>query len=144
MDQIELVTEQIDDGRRLIERLIQEGISVTAAGWLTTSDDEGQWCLYVASPIRDESPLKAYKRVQAVIRRMPHPFWIGLLDVKVISPTSPIAQRMLSIYRRYPAKNGIRYTHRLADGEDVGIEEAFIYPPPIMVPSSQGGGDRET
>ncbi len=135
MDQIALVTEQIDDGRKLVERLVREGIGVTVAGWLTTSDDEGLWCLYIASPIRDESALKAYKRVQAVIRQMPQPFWVGLLDVKIISPTSPLAQRMLSIYRRYPAKNGIRYTHRIADGMDAGIEEAFIYPPPTMVPT---------
>jgi hypothetical protein len=127
MDQIALVTEQVDDGRKLLERLVREGIGVTAACWLRTPDD-GQWFLYIASPVVDDDPIEAYRRVHRVIRQMPHPFWVDPFDVKLIRPTSPIARAALEIRRLYPAKDVIHYAYRRPEETDLGAEEAYIYP----------------
>jgi hypothetical protein len=137
MDQVALVTEQIQDGRRLVERLVQEGFCVTAACWLKTHDD-GQWFLYIASPLVDEDPIKAYRRVHTLVRQMPHPFWVEPFDVKLVSPSSPVAKAALDVARRYPAKNGIHhYAHSRPEQSDIGTEEAYIYPAPVAHPSCQ-------
>ena len=66
MDQVTLVATQIEDGRRLIERLVQEGFAVTASCWARTADD-GQWYLYIASPaVRERGTAReAYRRAAA-------------------------------------------------------------------------------
>src|SRR5262245_16559585 len=98
MDQSTLVTEHIEDGRRLVERLIQEGIGVTAACWLKTEDD-GEWSLYIASPLVDEKGRRnPYGPVYSVMRQLPQPFWVHPFDVKLISPKSPIARMVLDLH----------------------------------------------
>jgi hypothetical protein len=48
MDQGSLVDVRINDGKRLIDRLIAEGIAISAAGWLKEADS-GKWFLYLAT-----------------------------------------------------------------------------------------------
>ncbi len=71
MDQGTLVAMQIEDGQRLIDRLVGEGIAVTAACWAKESES-GQWFLYIATPLVGEDGAKrpAYRRVNTVIREM--------------------------------------------------------------------------
>lgn len=129
MDQIALVTEQVEDGRRFVDRLVREGIDVTSAGWLRLADESGQWFLYVATPIADEDPLKAYRRVLALMRQMTRPFWVDPLGVKLISPTSPVAEWISGITQSYPSRDVIHYGRSISGSPDVEVEEAFVYPP---------------
>jgi hypothetical protein len=39
MDYVPLVEDQIEDGRRLIARLVAEGFKVTAASWIWDTED---------------------------------------------------------------------------------------------------------
>lgn len=126
MDQVTLVENQIADGQLLVEELIKDGFQVTAASWMKTSDD-GQWFLYLASPIADTAPLKAYGRVHTVARRMPQPFLVGPLDIKLIGPTEPVAKAILEVQRRYPRKSPLHLGESTLAG--VSIEGAYIYPP---------------
>jgi hypothetical protein len=48
-----LVDMQLKEGQRLIDRLAQEGIAVTAAAWLKESES-GDWYLYLATPLVSE------------------------------------------------------------------------------------------
>ena len=50
MDQGPLVSEQIEDGKRLLQRLAEDGATITAACWLKESES-GRWYLYVASSL---------------------------------------------------------------------------------------------
>jgi hypothetical protein len=85
--------------------------------------------------IVDEDPIKAYRRVHLIIRHMSHPLWIDPFDVKLISPTSPIARAALDIRRLRPTKGVTHYAYRRPEESDLGAEEAFIYPPPTTIPS---------
>src|SRR5690349_20516225 len=62
-----LVDRRIDDGERLLRALDAEGLQVTSALWLYSSE-WGEWRLVLASPLVDkQGPREVYKRVQQVI-----------------------------------------------------------------------------
>ena len=129
MDQVTVVEIQIEDAGRLLERLVQDGIPVSAACWLKTHDD-GEWFLYIASPVVDkEGAFKAYRRVHTLARQMPHPFHVNLFDIKLISPTSPVAKAALDLQRRYRGRGVVHHSYGTRGVGDLGLEEAFIYPP---------------
>src|SRR5262245_54444717 len=110
MDQATLVDSQIQDGQKLIDRLIQEGFPVTAASWVKESES-GRWYLYIATPVvpPQGGTLEAYRRLNAVKRQMPQPFWIGLFRVKVVGARSPLAEAVRELHRRYPGSRPIWY-----------------------------------
>lgn len=127
MDSITLVTVQLDDGRRLIERLAQEGFPVSAAGWVKEADG-GFWYLYLVSPaVEAEGIKKGYRRVHTVIRSMPQPFWIDPFDVKLVGPSESVAQAILDLQPRTATRQPVR--QGAASLGNVSIDEAYIYPP---------------
>lgn len=110
-----LVTEQIEDGRRLGERLAQDGFAVPAACW-GGEDDSGQWHLYLVSPVVEaEGIQKAYLRVHAVIREMQKTgFSMDPFDVKVVGPSELLAEAILKAQRHHPSRppiwcNGVTF-----------------------------------
>jgi hypothetical protein len=52
--------------------------------------------------------------------------------VKLIPATHPLAKAAQTVYRGRPWKVGARIRNQIFGG--VGIEEAYIYPPPMTVP----------
>ena len=101
MDQTPLVNEQIEDGKRLLDRLGEAGFAVTAAAWLRDSEHE-HWYLYVISPVvEDQGRGAAYRRIHPLVRQMPPPFEIGPFDVMAARPHEPIAERLLDLRRRH-------------------------------------------
>src|SRR5271166_5756205 len=84
MDQGTLVDPQVQDGRRLLERLSAQGIPVAAAAWVKESEG-GPWYLYIVTPLvpEDGGKLPVYRRLIPVIRQMPQPFWVDPMDFKV-------------------------------------------------------------
>jgi len=133
MDQGTLVEQLIDDGRKLIEQLLQKGEDIKAAAWIKTSED-GTWFLYLALPgIDDEGPRIAYRRISVVERQMPQPFLLDWKDVKVIDSKNRLAVAAMDYQRRHRAKNVLPYLGDHLGG--VSIEGAYIYPP--MTPEPQ-------
>jgi hypothetical protein len=83
MDQDTVVTDQIVNGKRLIEALRAAGFAVSIAFWAKPTEEE-KWYLYLASPMVDEKGSRvAYGIIHSVIRQMPD-LWIDPLEVKVI------------------------------------------------------------
>jgi len=131
MDQGTLVEMQIDQGKRLIDRLAEEGVAVTAAGWLRESES-GQWFMYLVTPLvgEDGATKAAYRRILGVIREMPPPFWIDPLEIKAVGPTDPLARGIVAVSRRGsgPRAHPLRWAGaRLGD---VNSEGAYLYPLP--------------
>jgi hypothetical protein len=138
MDQVTLVENLIADGQKLLERLAHEREDVRAAGWIKTSE-EGMWLLYLALPgVKKAGTRDAYRRIQAVIRGMPQPFWLRLVDVKVIDSANPLAVAAADFQRRYGATKLLAYPNDHLGG--VSIEGAYIYPPVTAVPSDDANG----
>ncbi|HEX8203659.1 MAG TPA: hypothetical protein VF590_24495 [Isosphaeraceae bacterium] len=131
MAQEPLVEGQIDDGRKLIERLSQNQFDVTAAFWAKDRED-GQWLLYIASKVVDDKGLlAAYKHANETIRAMPDLRWIDDFELKLIGATHPMTKDALDILARYPAGLRTRYpgtiSYRGSQLGNASIDQAYIY-----------------
>jgi hypothetical protein len=126
MDQEPLVAMRIEDGRRLIDRLVGEGIAVKAAGWVKESEG-GPWYLYLVTPLVDEerATRPAYRRVNAVIRQIPQPFWVDPMEIKVVGPDSRVGKAMRDLNRSYPGASPI--WHRGGSLGGLSIDGAYVY-----------------
>ncbi len=126
MDRTTLVTEQRDDGQRLLSELIKNGFDVQAAAWIKTSDD-GHWSLFIASrQVDDKGFFTAYRDAQRIIRGMSN-LAVGPFDVKLLSASHPLVADVQSMYQRFPAPLQTQF-----GGSELGkmsIEDALIYPP---------------
>src|SRR5260370_39107881 len=101
MGQATLVEMQIQNGHRLIDRLVREGIAVIAACWVQESES-GDWYLYLATPLEDEAgaTIFAHRRVYTVMRTMQQEFiLIGPIYIKATGSHAPIADTERS-YRK--------------------------------------------
>jgi hypothetical protein len=130
MDQAMLVETHKEDGKRLIERLVETGIPVTTAAWLKDAET-GYWHLYIASPIiNEEAPVKpVYRRVNEVKRQMPQPFWIGPGEITLISPSDRIAMELAELQQRYTGDRPIQLGYGESQLGGMTISGAYIYPP---------------
>src|SRR6266849_4081742 len=111
MDTDTLVENLIDDGQKLVEALPQLGFEVTAAFWLHASEDS-KWYFYIVTPVVDAEGLaKAYRRLHPLVRKMPQPFWIDPLEIKLIGLSSPLARDLMAIHSRVsgPSVGPIRW-----------------------------------
>lgn len=128
MGQATLVEMQIRDGQRLIDRLVAEGIAVTAASWVNESES-GQWFLYLATPLvtEEEATSVAYRRIGPLILEMQKEgSCIEPLEVKAIAPNDPIARDVMAHWNGRRARTPMRFRGwRLGE---LAVEEAFIYP----------------
>jgi hypothetical protein len=83
--------------------------------------------LYVVTPLVETGGLaETYDRIQGLIRRMPQPFEVGLLDVKAVGPHETVGAALLAIPQRPTRRKLIRF-----DGPRLGwreIEVAYLYP----------------
>jgi hypothetical protein len=136
VDTTSLVSDLIEDGRRVVEQLPRDGFEVTAAFWLKEADS-GRWYFYVVSPAYEtEGPFAAYMRLHATIRRL-NLDWLDLLEVKLIGPTNPIARDVLAIQQRAV---GAKVKPLRWEGTQLGnvsVDGAYLYPPPAVA-STQG------
>jgi hypothetical protein len=130
MDTNTLVKDLIEDGRKIVEQLPQDGFEVTAAFWLKPAEDE-QWYSYIVSQVAERERMNdAYRQLYTLIRRMPQPLWIDALAVKLIGPNHPIARDILTIHHRAP---GTKVSPIRWGGEQVGnvrVEGAYLHPLP--------------
>jgi len=127
----------IRDGQRLIDRLIREGMVVTAAAWVKESDS-GDWYLYLVTPLVGKAGDKrrAYSRVNEVIRELqPDDFWMEPFAKKVIGPHEPIAKEILRHWGSRPFRTPMWF--RGPKLGDLAVEEALIYPPPAAAKATR-------
>lgn len=125
MDQSTLVGNQIDDGRRFVERFAADGNPVQAAFWVKTAE-EGLWFLYVATELMDrEGPAASYRAVRASLGTLGES-GVSSSEIKAVSPNNPIAKDVLAIMARHPGRLVTRY-----GGNSLGsmaVEQVYIYP----------------
>src|SRR5262245_8754287 len=122
-----LVENQIEDGQRLIDQLVRDGINVRVAFWLKMSEDD-LWQLYLASPSFKEGTIgEAYRNVYASLRKIPSSSVLPS-DIKLVNGANPIAWAAFELRERRPGNQPIR-----CDARQLGhlrVDEAYIYPLP--------------
>jgi hypothetical protein len=108
MDRRTLVESQIEDGQKLLARLVEEEFPFTAAAWLKEYDS-GSWYLYIASPlVTEDGGHKGYRRLHEIMRKMPQPFSLDPFAVKLIETTDSITEALHAAERRRPGSRPIQ------------------------------------
>ncbi len=126
MDQSTLVEDQIDDGRRFVERFAADGNPVQAAFWVKTAE-EGLWFLYVATDIVERvGPAAAYRAVHASLQKLGES-WVFSSEIKVVSPNNPIAKDVLAVTARHPGRLATRFGGKTLGS--MAVDQTYIYPP---------------
>jgi hypothetical protein len=134
MDQVPLVSHQIETGQKAVARLVEAGFPVKAAAWVKETDG-GFWFLYLVSPVVDrQGPLKAYGRINAVIGDLRREsFGTDPLEIKAIGVAGAVGKAIVeageSLGGRRP---GWFRGNRLGEVE---IDAAYLYGP-IGTPTS--------
>jgi hypothetical protein len=129
VDTVTLVSDQLEEGERLLKALPQQGFEVAGAFWIRPAEDD-RWYFYLVSPLAETERLAtAYSRLHTAIRRL-QPRWIDPLEVQLIGPTDPLARDVFAIHQRAP---GPRLSPLRWGGKqlgNLGIEGAYLYPLP--------------
>lgn len=133
MDTELLVDTQIEDGRLLAEKRIQDGFDVSVLLWVKPSE-EGMRYLIIGSPEVGRLGLsEAYRLLYASLDKLSASS-ISYSDIKLIDGSNPIAQNAVELRDRLPAKIPTRFR-----GKRLGspaVVEAYVYPK-ITVPLRQ-------
>ncbi len=128
-----LVDDQIDDGQRIIDELLSDGIDVTIAFW--ARPDGGSWHLYIASPgFNKRKPLEASRAFYDSVSKVKDLTILPWVDIRMIDDQDVIARDAIKIAERKGAKGPSRY--RGARLGDLGLSRAYIYTRP-QVPARQ-------
>jgi hypothetical protein len=127
MDLFPLVTEQIEAGRRVIERLVESGIPVLAAGWVKEST-RWQWYLYLVTPLvgEDGATTPVYRRIVDELRSGAQPPEVDVFQIKVVGPAEPVGQAILDAQRHRGRPWG-GYGGTSLGG--MSVDGAYFYPP---------------
>jgi hypothetical protein len=138
MDQDTVVSEQTENGKRLIDALAVDGFEVRVAFWAKPTE-EGKWYLYLASPfVDDKGPATAYRFVHDLLRKTPD-LWIDPFEIRVVGLNDSLTRATLEVAtpkssdspyavrhpRPYPGMT--RYNGATLGGMDV--DGVYVYPP---------------
>ena len=124
MDTVALVENQINDGRKLVDRLTDDGFILSAACWVKPVEED-RWSLYIATPVVDQMGTPAaYRQVLGALRSS-EPIWITSSDIKLVSGNHLLVQDALDVLRR--SYGGTPpWSHRSMFG-GLPTEEVFVY-----------------
>jgi hypothetical protein len=128
MDKEPLVEMYVEDGRRVVEHLVAEGIEVKAAAWIRGAE-ENSWSLYLATPLVHKKGRKrnAYMRILAMLQEITPPLRMAPYAITLIAPDDPVALAVQEIHRRYPGSGSYQYTGASFGG--MSVDGVYIYPP---------------
>ena len=92
------MTDELDAGQMLIDRLIKDGFDVRLGFWVKESD-AGKWFLYLASPlVDDKGPGAAYRALLALVSAVPE-LGIDLYSIKLVGMNDSATEKAQEIIR---------------------------------------------
>ena len=127
MDRADVVAYRMDDGRKLLDRLMQDGLEVSAAFWMYTNDIE-RWRLYIASESVNKIGLHASYMIVVLAQKAMPELRIDSFEVSLLNPKRPLAAAM--IRRRARIKSFWDCWGEGVQLNGVYVEMAYLYPIP--------------
>ena len=119
-----LVTDELANGRTLIERLIHDGFDIHLAFWVKETEAR-QWFLYLSSPMVDNQGAGvAYRFILPIVVSMPE-LGIDLESIKLVGLKDSMTTAARKVLRPTPGLT--RYSGSSLNGID--IDGAVLYPP---------------
>lgn len=130
MDSVELVEQQRQEGREIIEEMLAAGATVSIGMWVKPADAE-YWELWIALEEYDRrGPGSAYQLVYDALMKKRR-YWVTGSDIRVVGLSDPVVQSVMELARQQP-------TDRLPlaiDGRRIhqeSIDRAYVYPRTIF------------
>src|SRR5688572_2337990 len=125
MDTALLVDHKIEDGQRIVERLLREQFSVPVAFWVRRTE-EGALTLNIGSDAIDPKELRdKYRVVYATLDLIPG-CSIGASEINLLTRSDPLARDAIALRDRYPGTEP--RSHRNVTLAKTQIDEVIIYP----------------
>jgi len=124
MGKAALVERDIEEGARLVDRLVSSGEKVPVALWLYDSS-RGDWRLVLAVPQMARGSREAYNFLGNVIKEMRPPVHITLQDLTLVSPAADLVTSLLKEKRSARELSG-RILPSIRIGEAY-LDGAYLY-----------------
>ena len=139
MDRATLVDYRIEDGKILLNRLIDDGLRVLVAFWQYSNDDE-RWGLYVVTDSMITNGIKkSYMLVVLALKGLPG-LRIDLAEVTLLEPERPLAAAMIDFINLFPIGYDAWFEKMTMNG--VYVELAYVYPVPTTTRPGEFGSAR--
>lgn len=121
-----LVSQEIEEGQRLIDALNAEGLSVDSALWIYALEPE-RWRLMLTSPLHDrKGPLKTYEEILSVFRQVKPELKIDWTGIVAVSPKHELIKGLRQLQQDWNLNlSGKRLTNNMVNG--MWVEDAYIY-----------------
>lgn len=121
-----LVSQEIEEGQRLIDALKAADLSVDSALWLYAPEPE-TWRLMLTSPLYDhKGPLKTYEAILSVFREVKPELKIDWTALVAVSPKHELIQGLRQLQQLWNLNlSGKRLTNNMVNR--MWIEDAYIY-----------------
>lgn len=117
-----LVKQMIDDGERLIKKLLDKGMPIRAAVWFNDPDREA-WKLFVVTPVATQpGPLEAYIQIQSCLSGTD--LIVAVDDIIVMSPESTSFKRF---QRQIEGASGLSLLDPKGAKRNIAFDDAYIY-----------------
>lgn len=147
MAQSTLVDARFAAGLALIDRLVNSGVSITAAAWVKVIPENGPmeydakwWCILVSPSVDREGPGVVYRSAYEVMRKTPNVDLIldhvPLEMVRVVGAADPVAKDLFKIVERSSAGPPI-YVARCRLGQIEASEVTITYVATLPAPWQQ-------
>lgn len=140
MDPTLLVTDQVEGGRKLLERLTADGVELSAAFW-ARADEDDRWRLHIATPEYDRDTTgETYTRVS---RALAGCRWdnsreaIDPLAVYLHGTIDPFVTGVTGVLDSYPGLRRANVWYRTVWTGTVALDGVYFYalPHPAPVPA---------
>ena len=121
-----LVSQEIEEGQRLIDALNAADLSVDSALWIYAPEPE-TWRLMLTSPLHDrQGSLKTYYEILLVFRQVQPDLKIDWTAIVAVSPKHELIKGLRQLQKDWNLNlSGTRMTNKLVDR--TWIEDAYIY-----------------
>ena len=121
-----LVSQEIEEGKRLIDALNAANLSVDSALWIYAPEPE-TWRLMLTSPLYDrKGPLKTYEEILSVFRQVKPDLKIDWTGIVAVSPKHELIKGLRQLQQHWKLNlAGKRLTNNLVN--QTWIEDAYIY-----------------
>lgn len=121
-----LVSQEIEEGQRLIDALNAADLSVDSALWIYALEPE-RWRLMLTSPLHDrKGPLKTYEEILSVFRQVKPELKIDWTGIVAVSPKHELIKGLRQLQQDWNLNlSGKRLTNNMVNG--MWVEDAYIY-----------------
>ncbi|CBN56843.1 hypothetical protein OSCI_3200014 [Kamptonema sp. PCC 6506] len=121
-----MVSQEIEEGQRLIDALNAADLSVDSALWIYALEPE-TWRLMLTSPLHDrKGSLKTYEEILSVFRQVKPDLKIDWTGIVAVSPKDELIKGLRQLQQQSNLNlSGKRLTNNMVNGR--WIEDAYIY-----------------